>query len=144
MRASLLASAIASRLRCARRLEAFSIHGHKARIAAAGRRSMTTWAAWTKRVRRYLLPRLEILPSLVRSPVDSCFGTRPSHAAKSRPCLKPFGEMLSEPHASLVGRALVQDGEAQRLETRRGLRAPQIRIKGCGVRVGRFCGESDR
>jgi hypothetical protein len=49
-----------------------------------------TWAARTKRVRRYLLPRLEILPSKVRSPVDSCFGTRPSQAAKSRPCLKPL------------------------------------------------------
>src|SRR5262245_42991115 len=78
MRASLLASAIASRLRCARRLEALSIHGHKVRIAMAGHGSRTTWVACTKRVRRYLLPRLEILPSLVRSPVDSCFGTRPS------------------------------------------------------------------
>ena len=37
-----------------------------------------------------LVPRLEILPSLVRSPVNSCFGTRPSQAAKSRPCLKPL------------------------------------------------------
>jgi hypothetical protein len=37
----------------------------------------------------YLLPRLEILPRIVRSPVDSCFGTRPSQAPKSRPCLKP-------------------------------------------------------
>ena len=77
-------------LRCARRLEAWWIHGHRARLAAAGRRSRTTWAACTKRVRRYLLPRLEILPSMVRSPVDSCFGTRPSQAAKSRPCLKPL------------------------------------------------------
>ena len=25
-------------------------------------------------------------PRIVRSPVDICFGTRPSHAAKSRPC----------------------------------------------------------
>src|SRR5262249_10083460 len=67
MRASLLARAMASRLRCAKRLEAWWIQGQRARIAAAGRRSMTTWAACTKRVRRYLLPRLEILPSLVRS-----------------------------------------------------------------------------
>jgi hypothetical protein len=36
-----------------------------------------------------LLPRLEILPGIVRSPVDSCFGTSPSQAPKSRPCLKP-------------------------------------------------------
>src|SRR5215475_1160048 len=57
MRASLLASAIANRLRCARRLEARSIQGNKTRAAAAGRRSRTTWAACTKSVRRYLLPR---------------------------------------------------------------------------------------
>src|SRR4249919_2850108 len=36
-----------------------------------------------------LLPRLEILPRMVRSPVGSCFGTSPSQAPKSRPCLKP-------------------------------------------------------
>src|SRR5437762_2768750 len=48
-----------------------------------------TWAACTNSVLKYLLPRLEILPRIVRSPVDSCFGTRPSQAPKSRPCLKP-------------------------------------------------------
>src|SRR5262245_44569083 len=36
-----------------------------------------------------LVARLEILPRIVRSPVDSCFGTRPSQAPKSRPCVKP-------------------------------------------------------
>jgi hypothetical protein len=40
-------------------------------------------------VRRYLLPRVEILPKIVRSPVDSCFGMSPSQALKSRPWVKP-------------------------------------------------------
>src|SRR6516165_7055729 len=88
MRASLLASAIASMLRCSRR-DACSIQGHKLRIAAFGRRASTTCAACTNSVRKYLLPRLEILPRIVRSPVDSCFGTRPSQAPKSRRCVKP-------------------------------------------------------
>jgi len=54
-----------------------------------GRRASTTCAACTNSVRKYLLPRLEILPRIVRSPVDSCFGTSPSQAPKSRPCVKP-------------------------------------------------------
>src|SRR5262245_9984041 len=49
---------------------------------------------------------------------------------------------LAHQYASLVGRALVEDGEAQRLEFCRGLRAPEIRMKGCGVGIVRFCGES--
>jgi hypothetical protein len=61
MGASLLASAIASMLRWSR-LAACSIQGHKLRIAAFGRRANTTCAACTNSVRRYLLPRLEILP----------------------------------------------------------------------------------
>src|SRR6476660_1523215 len=36
-------------------------------------------------VRRYRLPRRLMLPRIVRSPVEICFGTRPSRAAKSRP-----------------------------------------------------------
>src|SRR5215510_3477382 len=88
MRASLLASAIASMLRWSL-LDSCSIQGHKPRIAAFGRRASTTCAACTNSVRRYLLPRLEILPRIVRSPVDSCFGTSPSQAPKSRPCVKP-------------------------------------------------------
>src|SRR6516165_7887866 len=88
MRASLLASVIANMLRWSR-FDACSIQGHKLRIAAFGRRANTTCAACTNSVRRYLLPRLEILPRIVRSPVDSCFGTSPSQAPKSRPCVKP-------------------------------------------------------
>src|SRR3981189_3145680 len=81
MRASLLASAIASMLRCSR-FEACSTQGHKPRIAALGRRTRTTWAACTNSVLRYLLPRLEILARIVRSPVDSCFGTSPQPGAE--------------------------------------------------------------
>src|SRR6266567_5182829 len=80
MRASLLASAIASMLRWSR-FDACSTQGHKPRIAARGRRTRTTCAACTNNVLRYLLPRLEILPRIVRSPVDSCFGTSPSQVA---------------------------------------------------------------
>src|SRR6266852_1059395 len=73
MRASLLASAIASMLRCSR-FDACSIQGHRPRIAVLGRRTRTTCAACTNSVLMYLLPRLEILPRIVRSPVDACFG----------------------------------------------------------------------
>ena len=45
----------------------------------------TTQAACTNRTRRYRLPCFEILPRIVRSPVDICLGTNPSHAPKSRP-----------------------------------------------------------
>ena len=38
--------------------------------------------------RRYLLPRLLIPESLGFPPVVDCFGTRPSHAARSRPLAK--------------------------------------------------------
>jgi hypothetical protein len=31
------------------------------------------------------LPRFDMLPRIVRSPVEICFGTSPSHAPKSRP-----------------------------------------------------------
>lgn len=48
----------------------------------------TTHAACTNRTRRYRLPRLDILPWMVRSPVEICFRTRPSHVAKSRPLAK--------------------------------------------------------
>ena len=48
-------------------------------------RIRTTQAACTNRTRRSRLPRFDILPRMVRSPVEICFGTRPSQAAKSRP-----------------------------------------------------------
>ena len=45
-------------------------------------------AACTNRTRRWRLPRFDILPRMVRSPVEICLGTRPNHAAKSRPLAK--------------------------------------------------------
>ena len=44
-----------------------------------------TLAAWMNRVRRYRLPRFEMLPRIERPPVLYCRGTRPSQAPKSRP-----------------------------------------------------------
>src|SRR6185369_17310259 len=84
MRASLLASAIASTLRCSRFLAA-SIQGLSPWRSQLMGLISTTQAACTNRTRRYRLPRLDILPRIVRSPVDICFGTSPSQAAKSRP-----------------------------------------------------------
>src|SRR5262249_46247892 len=84
MRASLLASAIARTLWC-KRCAAAAIQGWRPWRAQVAGLSSTTRAAWTKRVRKYLLPRLEILPRMVRSPVEICLGTRPSQAPKSRP-----------------------------------------------------------
>jgi hypothetical protein len=71
--------AIASMLRCSR-FDACSIQGHRPRFAVLGRRTRTTCAACTNSVLMYLLPRLEILPRIVRSPVDSCFGTADVYA----------------------------------------------------------------
>src|SRR3712207_1867638 len=68
---------------------AVPIQSHRESLAPCGRRTSTMWAACTNRVLRYLLPRFEILPRIVRSPVDSCLGTSPSQAPKSRPCLNP-------------------------------------------------------
>src|SRR6516165_4192930 len=84
MRASLLARAIASTLWCSR-WAAASIQGWRPWRSQVAGLSSTTRAAWTNSVRKYLLPRLEILPRMVRSPVEICLGTRPSQAAKSRP-----------------------------------------------------------
>ena len=45
-------------------------------------------APCTNKVRRYRLPRRLMPPRMVRSPVEICFGTSPSQAAKSRPLIK--------------------------------------------------------
>src|SRR5262249_25136926 len=49
----------------------------------------TTRAACTNRTRRYRLPRFDILPRMVRSPVEICFGTSPSLEVAT------FGERLA-------------------------------------------------
>src|SRR5205809_4831564 len=81
MRASLLASAIASMLRWSR-FEAGSIQGHKPRIAARGRRTRTTCAACTNSGLRYLLPRLEILPRIGAIPRRLQFRHEPQPGAE--------------------------------------------------------------
>src|SRR5262249_26628154 len=55
------------------------------------RRPPRQQAAWRVST-AYLLPRLLSRPSIVLSPVESCFGTSPSQAPKSRPLVKaaPF------------------------------------------------------
>lgn len=84
MRASLLASATATLLRCIRS-DARLNHSPKLKSGHRCGRIMMTFAACTNSIRRYLLPRLEMHPNMVRPPVLYCRGTRPTHAAKSRP-----------------------------------------------------------
>jgi len=45
----------------------------------------------------------EILPSLPRSPVGYCLGTRLRQAAKSRPCLKPMPEAICHHRMVMIG-----------------------------------------
>src|ERR1700761_3635900 len=84
IRASLLAKAVASLLRCSRGA-AFRSHAPKLKRSQLWGRIRMTFAAWMNRVLRYLLPRLEIRPRMDRPPVLYWRGTRPSHAPKSRP-----------------------------------------------------------
>src|SRR5712691_9818536 len=79
MRASLLASAVASLLRCRRGCAAFSQAPKLNRSQVCGRMRMTL-AAWMKSVRRYLLPRLEMRPRIDLPPVLYWRGTSPSQA----------------------------------------------------------------
>src|SRR4029453_5787740 len=84
IRASLLASAIASTLRCSRFLAASIQDLSPWRSQLFGLIS-TTHAACPNKNRKWRLPRFDILPRMVRSPVEICLGTRPRKAAKSRP-----------------------------------------------------------
>src|SRR6201988_1969778 len=81
MRASLLAKATASLFLC-NRSEAVLSHAPKLYRAQLCGRIRRTFAAWINRVRRYLLPRLEMRPRIDRPPVLYCRGTSPSQAAK--------------------------------------------------------------
>src|SRR4051794_34866203 len=67
-RASLLAKAVASLLRCSRGA-AFCSHAPKLKCSQLCGRIRMTFAAWMNRVLRYLLPRLEIRPRMDRPPV---------------------------------------------------------------------------
>jgi hypothetical protein len=57
----------------------------------SGNFAITAWVPWINNVRRYLSPRLVILPSWTLPPVEYCRGTRPSQAAKCRPLLNCLG-----------------------------------------------------
>ena len=51
-------------------------------------------------------------PRIVRSPVDICFGTRPSHAAKSRPLAKAAALPIAATVAlATIGPCLEQSSE---------------------------------
>jgi hypothetical protein len=64
---------------------ALASHGPKLNFCQFCGRISNTFAAWMKSVRRYRLPRLEMLPRMDRPPVLYCRGTSPSQAPKSRP-----------------------------------------------------------
>jgi hypothetical protein len=86
MRAILFASATTVTLRCFRSDSSVS---HFPR--AEGFRSIcitTDRAPWSSIRRRYSLPRLLMPSSFVLATVECCRGTRPNHAARSRPFRK--------------------------------------------------------
>src|SRR5579862_2084847 len=87
MRASLLANATASLFGC-NRSDAASSHAPKLYRGQLCGRIRSTLAAWINRVRKYLLPRLEMRPRTERPPVLYCRGTRPSQAPKVAPATK--------------------------------------------------------
>ncbi len=68
IRASLLAKAVASLFRCIRVVASFS-HGPKLNFYQLCGRIRMTCAAWMNRVRRYLLPRLDMRPRIGLPPV---------------------------------------------------------------------------
>ena len=86
-------------------------HGHFSGWWRA--RFNTAWAPTTRMRLRYWSPRFEIGPSFCLPPVDSCRGTIPIQAAKSRPDRKTFGSCLGptqrrDPVSSSIGAASSQ------------------------------------
>src|SRR6516164_1912304 len=88
MRAILLASATATTLN-GRRARSCVSHGYFLGCWRARRR--TACAPTTRMRRKYRSPCLEIGPSFCLPPVESCRGTSPIQAAKSRPERKTMG-----------------------------------------------------
>jgi hypothetical protein len=84
MRASLFASAIASTLWC-NRLLAASIQGFEPVAFPILYPDQHNLCRLHEQNAQVTIAPLEILPGIVRSPVDSCLGTSPSQAPKSRP-----------------------------------------------------------
>src|SRR6185312_1839234 len=87
MRAVLFANATAT-TRLGRRLRSPITHGS---ALVAFERSRLALAPLIRSRRKYWLPRLDMPPNRFLPPVEFCRGTRPSHAANSRPLRKPLG-----------------------------------------------------
>src|SRR5262249_23559906 len=87
MRAVLLASATATTKLGRRRRKPIT----QGSALVAFERSKLALAPLIISRRKYWLPRLEILPRRVLPPVEFCRGTRPSHAANSRPLRNAVG-----------------------------------------------------
>src|SRR4249920_2754803 len=87
MRAVLFASATAT-TRLGRRLRSPITHGS---ALVAFERNRLALAPLIRSRRKYWLPRLDMPPNRFLPPVEFCRGTRPSHAANSRPLRNPLG-----------------------------------------------------
>src|SRR6185312_10972770 len=87
MRAVLFANATAT-TRLGRRRRSPITHGS---ALVAFERSRLALAPLIRSRRKYWLPRLDMPPNRFLPPVGFCRGTRPSHAANSRPLRKPLG-----------------------------------------------------
>src|SRR6185436_1944311 len=87
MRAVLFANATAT-TRLGRRRRSPITHGS---ALVAFERSRLALAPLIRSRRKYWLPRLDMPPNRFLPPVEFCRGTRPSHAANSRPLRKPLG-----------------------------------------------------
>src|ERR1700735_1379514 len=83
--ASLLAKATTATLRWALLISSFA---HRpSGVSRSAIWGSAARAPWINCLRRYLLPRLLIPSSFGLPPVVNCLGTKPSHAARSRPWL---------------------------------------------------------
>src|SRR3954471_5145869 len=87
MRAVLFANATAT-TKLGRRRRNPITHGS---ALVAFERSRLALAPLISSRRKYWLPRLDMPPSRVLPPVEFCRGTRPSHAANSRPLRNAIG-----------------------------------------------------
>src|SRR5690349_13980059 len=107
MRANLLASATVTS-RAGRRCKSLLVQTARGSVLLWSQRKLAV-APRTRRRRRYGLPCLVILPSLSFPPLEFCRGTRPSHAAKSRPERNMEGSGTCAARAALIS-ANARDG----------------------------------
>src|SRR5690349_17796826 len=107
MRANLLASATVTS-RAGRRCKSLLVQTARGSVLLWSQRELAV-APRTRRRRRYGLPCLVILPSLSFPPLEFRCGTRPSHAAKSRPERNMEGSGTCAARAALIS-ANARDG----------------------------------